>query len=187
MIADCEQEAHYLSRHSQHPILLEDPSKPIFSKSDSLHNKDAFIAISGNFEKNLFSCLVAYQKNVPYTISFARYPEHVNFISTIPLTSFINPAMVAANKIMKYHKIDTIASRTILNFEQLECLEINTTKSTPICGQMIHDLPFKESRIIAIKRRNKLITGRGNTKIRSGDKVLLSIVEEEKHLLQKLI
>ncbi len=187
IITDDEKSANYLSRKTRFPIILEDPSKPLFAKSDSLKSKDIFIAISHNFEKNLFSCLVAYQKSVPYTFALARYPEHVNFISTIPLTSFINPALVTANKIMKYHKIETIASRTILNFEQVECLEISVNKDANIAGKKVKDLPFIHSNLIAIMRRGKLIKTTPSTPIRQKDKLLLLILDEEKHLIEKII
>jgi len=187
IITDEEKTAQYLSRKSNLPIILEDPSKPLFAKSESLRHKDGFIAISNNFEKNLFTCLVAHQKNVPYTIALARYPEHVNFISTIPLTSFINPALVTANKIMKFHKIDTIASRTILNFEQVECLELLVNKNTAISKKKIKDLPFEKSKVVAIFRHEEFIEPTPNTTIKNKDKILLLILEEEKHLIEKLI
>ncbi len=187
IITDNEQQARFLSQKTRIPIILEDPAKPLFAKSESLRRKDAFIALSKNFEKNLFSCLVAYQKNVPHTVALARYPEHVNFISTIPLTSFINPALVTANKIMKYHKIDTIASRTILNFEQVECLEILINRKSPLRNKKVTNLPFTDSRIIAIKRRGRIIALKPDLKFQEKDHILFLIYEEEKHLLQKIV
>lgn len=187
IITSSPKKAKKLSRQTHIPIILDDPTKPLFVSTENISELDAFIAISDNFEKNFFSGLVAYQNNVPFTISLVKYPKHINFISTIPLTSFINPAVVTANKIMKYHKINTIASRIILNFEQVECLEIIINENSKVLDTSIGELPFTHSKCIAIKRQNKFIQIRNNTVFKAGDQALFMIIEQEKSFLPDLI
>lgn len=186
-VIENEELAERISKKCQFPVIVGDPSKPHFSKTEDLHNQDMFIALSNQFEKNLFSCSLAYQEHVPYTISLVRYPEHVNFVSTIPLTEFLNPAMVTANKVMKHHKVDTIVSRTILNYQQLETIEFIISEKTRLANKRIGELDFKESKILALRRGKLFIQVDDDTELHIGDQVLLAVLEKEKNILREII
>src|SRR3989339_282734 len=80
LVADQPDEAARLSSISPFPVIFGDPSTPLFTQQENLNKVDAFLALSANYERNLFACAVAYQIGVRYTISLVRYPEHVTFM-----------------------------------------------------------------------------------------------------------
>ncbi len=187
LVVDDAEEASHLSKNSDVPVIFGDPSRPRFRKSEDLKRYDAFIAISSNFEKNLFSCTMAYQAEVPLTISLVRFPEDVNFVSAIPLTSFLNPAMATTNEIMRYHKTEKIISRTILNYEEIECFEVQITANSWLANKTVKDLKLKNSKIAAIRRKNSFLEIEADTKLLSGDVILVFLFEDEKEIFKKLI
>lgn len=182
-----QEKAHKLSELYQVPILCGDPSETQFVKSEKINQYDGFIAMSHNFEKNLFSCCLAYQQGLPVTVSLVRSPEHAGFISTIPLTSFLNPALTTANKIMQHTSNDNVLSRTILSYKQIECLEIKLRKSVKVVGKKIDQLALKNSKIIALKRENKYVDLSKNPILKEGDTLLLFLFENEKKFLKSFM
>lgn len=187
LVLDNKQEAGALSADTDFPVFFGDPSNPLFAKREQIENEDMFIAISDNFEKNLFSCAMAYNENVPYTISLVRHPEHVNFVSAVPLTAFMNPAMVTANKIMKYGLIEDVVSRNIINYNQIECLEFVVREKSRLIDKKLSDLPIKISRVIAIRRDQEFLEINNTTVLKERDHVLVYLINKEIEKIKKMV
>jgi trk system potassium uptake protein TrkA len=186
LLEDIKQ-AEKLSRKSDYAFLIEDPLKPMFIKSESIKDKDVFIAISANFEKNLFACLIAAQKEIPLIFGLARYPEHINFTNKIPIKAMINPAIVSANKIMKLHKSSAIIDFSMMNFGSNFCLHFKISKESNLISLSPQKVGLKNSKIAAIKRDNQLFTPNGDYQFMAKDEILAIVVSEEKDFLQSLI
>jgi len=187
LVVDNKMVAIQLSQQTNFSIIYDDPAKPEFIKQKSLQDIDAYIALSNDFEKNIFSCISAYNEKVPYTVSLVRYPEHVNFMSIIPLTSFLNPAMATANQLMRYHRVDQFISRVIMRYNQSECLEFVVQNNKVLDHQIVKNLPFFTSKIIAIKRGQQFIEVTDETEILNKDRVLLWLINSEKQIFRDLI
>lgn len=187
LVVENEQDAQKLSAKYPFQILMDDPSRPQFAATGNLKDIDMFLALSSNFEKNLYACSVAFRENVPYTFAAVRYPEHTSFASAIPLTDFINPAIVTANNVMRFHQADTIVSRTILQFDQVECLEILVSPKSAMAGKPVKTLPFKNSRCIALLRGNQIIHAQPDTEILPKDRVVFLLVNGEAAQLRSLL
>ncbi len=187
LVMEDEKTAEMMSTLTSFPVLIGDPSKPYFAKQEQFYSYDAFIALSSNFERDLFSCCIAFAENVPLTIALVRYPEHVSFMSTIPVTSFLNPGLLTANKIMRFHKADTIISRNVLLYNKLECVEFLVRKGSPIEGKLLNALPFKKSKIIVLKRGTEFLTVLPERTLSMDDRVLLFLFDEDKEALKKVL
>lgn len=179
LVEEDADEARKLSAKYPFKVIHDDPTLPHFARSGNLKNVDLFLGISGNFEKNLYACSVAYREQVPYTIAFVRYPEHTGFVSAIPITEFINPALVTANKVLRYHEADTIVSRTILEYNSAECLEFHISPKSKFAGKRVNALPFIKSRCIVLLREGALVDMSVNPEIRPDDRLLFLLVNGE--------
>ena len=187
LVVEGKEEAERINALGNFPVVMGDPSSPFFDKAENLTEQDLFVGLSNNFDKNLFACSVAYHHRVPYTISLVRYPEHANFISTIPLTAFLNPALIVANKIMKYHKLETIVSRVVLNYEQLECIEFVIDAESKLMNKKIKELPLERSQVLAVRRGTHFMELSDEIRLQSKDRILLMIVEQEKDVVKSLL
>jgi trk system potassium uptake protein len=186
LVEEDPAEAKKLSAKYPFRVINDDPTLPHFARGGHFKGVDLFVAISGNFEKNLYACSLAYREQVPYTIAFVRYPEHTSFVSAIPIMEFMNPALVTANKVLKYHQADTILSRTILEYGQVECLECIAGPKTKIVGKKLSSLPFKKSRVLSVMRDGRLVAPDDDVVIEPKDKVLILLVNGEAERLRTL-
>jgi trk system potassium uptake protein TrkA len=190
IIVEKEDDAKIISGLTDAPIILGDPLKFGLNNSFNIKGQDFFVAMTNTFEKNLFASSVAYQEKIPYIVSLVRFPEHVNLISSLPITSFINPATVLANQIMKYHNLDQIISRTILRYKQVECLEILINEKHLLVNKFIEEIDgfgLKQSKIIALWRNNQIVIPDSETKFVANDRILLLLENSERKALKNLI
>ncbi len=175
LIEEQEEEAKALSARYPFKVLLDAPSTPHFVRTGNLEGVDLFIGISPNFEKSLYACAVAHREGAPFTLALVRYPEHTAFVSAIPLTTFLNPAIVTANKILKYHQADTIISRSILEYTQAECMEVLVTQNMRLAGMMLSDVQCGESRCLGVLRDQQLLQPSNDLILQVRDRVLFMI------------
>jgi trk system potassium uptake protein TrkA len=187
LVTDEPEIAQRLSTKASVNVLLGDPSKPSFSRIEKIAGQDAFISLSGNFERNLFASSVASRMGVPHTYAVVRYPEHVSFMSTLPLTSFLNPALIAANMIMRFVTPGHIISRSVISYEQAECLEFVVRGGSRYDGVRAGDVGSGSSRIVAGLRDGKLLLPNSDWQLREGDRVLLFAMETGTEIIKKLL
>src|SRR5690606_556589 len=71
-------------------------------EEENLSNMDAFIAVTGNSETNIMSCLVAKSKNVRKTIALVENMDYFELSQSIGIDTLINKKLLAANNIFRY-------------------------------------------------------------------------------------
>lgn len=179
LLEEDREEARKLSAKFPFKVINDDPTLPHFERAGHFHGVDLFLGIASNFEKNLYACSIAHRQRVPHTVAFVRYPEHTSFVSAIPVMEFMNPALVTANKILKYHQADTIVSRTILEYGQAECLEFVVRPQGKFAGKALSKLPFKKSQCIALLRGSALLPADAGTVLQPQDRLLLLVINGE--------
>lgn len=186
LVTDDSSTAQLMSAKAKANVVLGDPSKPTFMKTESLGAQDAFIALSGNFEKNLFAALVAGRKGVLHTYAVVRYPEHVTFMSTLPLTSFLNPALITANMIMRFVTPGHIISRSVVAYEQAECVEFTIGSGSRLLGKRTDSALGDKSRVVAGLRDGLLLAPGADWAFAVGDQVLLFAAEVDRDIIKHL-
>ncbi len=187
LITEEDDVALQLSNKYPFSVIVDDPSRPHFAKSGNLQHVDLFLGYSDNFEKNIYACSVASREDVPYTFALVRYPEHTSFVSTIPLTSFLNAAIVTAHQILNEHQPTGIIARSIMEYKHVECVEILVAEDSALVGKPLAQLSFKNSQCISLMRGGDLIPLKEDMKIDEGDRLLLLIVNGEMELLRPLL
>ena len=71
-------------------------------EEENIREMDAFIAVTGNTETNIMSCLVAKSKGVKKTIALVENMDYINISQTIGIDTLINKKLLAASEIFKH-------------------------------------------------------------------------------------
>ena len=71
-------------------------------EEESIEQMDAFIAVTGNSETNIISCLVAKNHDVQKTISLVENIDYIHLSQNIGVDTMINKKLIAANFIFRY-------------------------------------------------------------------------------------
>ncbi|MEM9077019.1 MAG: Trk system potassium transporter TrkA [Bacteroidota bacterium] len=143
-------------------------------EEESLESMDAFIAVTGNSETNIMSCLVAKSKNIKKTIALVENMDYFQLSHSIGVDTLINKKLLAANNIFRYIRRGEVLALTRLNNLTAEILEFEVKANSLVNGEIIRELNFPREAIIGgVIRDGKGIIALGDFRIMEGDRVVV--------------
>lgn len=143
-------------------------------EEESIQEMDAFIAVTGNSETNIMSCLVAKSKGVRKTIALVENMDYFQLSQSIGIDTLINKKLLAANDIFRYIRKGEVVAMTKLTHMNAELLEFVVSSGAFVVNKSIRSLEFTRSAIIGgVVRDGKGIIATPDFIIKSGDKVVV--------------
>ncbi|WP_167596391.1 Trk system potassium transporter TrkA [Leeuwenhoekiella sp. ZYFB001] len=143
-------------------------------EEENIYDMDAFIAVTGNSETNIMSCLVAKSKSVKKTIALVENMDYFQLSHSIGIDTLINKKLLAANNIFRYIRKGDVVAMTKLNNMNAELLEFSAKPNSKVTGKRIRDLDFPRSATIGgIVRDGKGIIPLGENRIEVGDRIVV--------------
>lgn len=177
-IADALPNALVINGDGRNVELLEE---------ESLESMDAFIAVTGNSETNIMSCLVAKSRKIKKTIALVENMDYFQLSQSIGVDTLINKKLLAANNIFRYIRRGEVLALTRLNNLNAEILEFEVKDSSAVNGEIIKELNFPREAIIGgVIRDGEGIIALGDFKIAQGDKVVVCALPKAIPRIEKL-
>ncbi|AKA35723.1 Trk system potassium transporter TrkA [Flagellimonas lutaonensis] len=156
-------------------------------EEESLESMDAFIAVTGNSETNIMSCLMAKSKNIKKTIAMVENMDYFQLSQSIGVDTLINKKLLAANNIFRYIRRGEVVALTRLNNLNAEILEFVVKPTSLVNGEIIRELDFpREASIGGVIRDDKGIIALGDFKIQQGDRVVVCCLPKAIPRIEKL-
>jgi trk system potassium uptake protein TrkA len=156
-------------------------------EEESLESMDAFIAVTGNSETNIMSCLVARSKNIKKTIALVENMDYFQLSQSIGIDTLINKKLLAANNIFRYVRRGEVVALTRLNNLNAEILEFKVKPRSQVNGKIIRQLNFPRAATIGgVIRDGKGLIALGDFKILEGDRVVVCCLPEAIKKIEKL-
>lgn len=156
-------------------------------EEESLDSMDAFIAVTGNSETNIMSCLVAKSKHIKKTIALVENMDYFQLSHSIGIDSLINKKLLAANNIFRYIRKGEVVALMRLNNINAEILEFVVKPTSKVNGKIIRELDFPRSATIGgIVRDDEGIIALGGFEIRAGDRVVVCCLPEAIKKIERL-
>jgi len=156
-------------------------------EEESLDSMDAFIAVTGNSETNIMSCLVAKSKNIKKTIALVENMDYFQLSHSIGIDTLINKKLLAANNIFKYIRKGEVVALMRLNNINAEILEFVVKPNSRVTGKVIRELDFPKSATIGgVVRDDKGIIALGGFEIMAGDRVVVCCLPNAIEKIEKL-
>ena len=156
-------------------------------EEENVHDMDAFIAVTGNSETNIMSCLVAKSKSVKKTISLVENMDYYQLSHSIGIDTLINKKLLAANNIFRYVRKGEVVAMTKINNMNAELLEFIVKPNSQVCNKRIKNLDFPRSAIIGgIIRDGKGIIALGEFTITRGDRIVVCCLPRSIKKVEKL-
>lgn len=156
-------------------------------EEEQINDMDAFIAVTGNSETNIMSCLVAKSKGVKKTIALVENMDYFQLSHSIGIDTLINKKLLAANNIFRYIRKGEIVAMTKLNNMNAELLEFIVTPTSEVCNQQIKKIVFPRSAIIGgVIRDGEAQITLGEFEIKSGDRVVVCCLPQSIKKVEKL-
>ena len=156
-------------------------------EEESLESMDAFIAVTGNSETNIMSCLMARSKNIKKTIALVENMDYYQLSQSIGVDTLINKKLLAANNIFRYIRRGEVVALTRLNNLNAEILEFEVKETSRVNGKFIREIEFPRSAIIGgIVRDGVGNIALGDFRIQEGDRVVVCCLPDSISKIERL-
>lgn len=148
-------------------------------EEESIDKMDAFVAVTGNSETNIMSCLVAKSKGVKKTIALVENMDYINISQTIGIDTLINKKLLAAGAIFRHVRKGKVLALANLHNVDAEVLEFFVRRNTKATKLNIKDLGLIDKAVIGgVIRKGKAIMTFGDFQIVKGDRVIVFCLPE---------
>jgi trk system potassium uptake protein TrkA len=156
-------------------------------EEENIHDMDAFIAVTGNSETNIISCLLAKSKSIEKTIALVENVDYFQLSHSIGVNTLINKKLLAANTIFRYVRKGEVVAMTKLNTMNAELLEFIVKPKCKAENKKIVKLGLPRSSIIGgVVRDGKGVIALGDFKIQAGDRVVVCCLPRSIKKVEKL-
>jgi trk system potassium uptake protein TrkA len=154
---------------------------------ENLSEMDAFVAVTGNSETNIMSCLIAKSKGVKKTIALVENMDYINISQTIGIDTLINKKLLAANAILKYVRKGDVLKLANLHNVDAEVLEFRVKENSLVTKKLIRDINLTKKAVFGgVIRDGVALMTFGDFQILAGDKAVVFCLPEAINKVEKL-
>ncbi len=157
------------------PIICGDATRLEVLENADTANSDALISVTGSDETNLIVCQLAKKKfGVPKTVAKSNNPKNVAVMQALGIDNVINSTDSIASLIEREVDTSRIKQVLSLNKGEVTLFEVELPPDYVYDGKMLMDIKLPVLfNIVSITRKGCMIIPRGQSMLKSGDKLLV--------------
>ncbi len=143
-------------------------------EQEGITKMDAFVAVTGNSETNILSCLLAKKMGVKKTIAEVENMEYINLAESTGIDTIINKKISAASRIFRHTTNPNVTQVKCMTGTDAEVLEFNVPANSKITKGTLRSIDFPKDAIVGGGTRNGVpFIATGDTIINANDKVIV--------------
>ncbi len=175
LIESDTERCHELADELPETLIINDDGHDVHLLEDeNIEEMDAFIAVTGNSETNIMSCLVAKNHGVKKTIAMVENMDYINLSQNIGIDTLINKKLIAANNIFRYVRHADIINIAGIHGLDAEVIEIHVSENSKATKVKIGDINLpKDATVGGIIRNNVGWIAEPDFQILANDKVVV--------------
>ena len=143
-------------------------------EQEGISDMDAFVAVTGNSETNILSCLLAKKLGVKRTIAEVENMEYINLAENTGIDTIINKKISAASRIFKHTTNPNVTQVKYMTGTEAEVIEFNVPANSRITRGTLRSLDFPKDAIVGGGTRDGVpFIATGDTIVKPNDKVVV--------------
>ncbi len=188
LIEENKSRASHLAEVLQDTLVIQGDGRDLeLLEEESIREMDAFVAVTGNSETNIMSCLVAKSKGVKKTIALVENMDYINISQTIGIDTLINKKLLAASEIFKHVRKGEVLALANLKHVDAEVLEFEVKPNSKVTQRTIKDIKLTRNAVFGgVIREGKALMTFGDFQIKSGDKAVVFCLPEAINEVEEL-
>lgn len=169
------EKAYRLSNYLSNALVINGDGTNIeLLMQEGLKRMDAFIAVTGNSETNILSCLLAKSFGVKRTIAEIENIDYITLAEKMGVDAVINKKVITASRIFRHTMAGEVSVIKCLTGSDAEALEFVVKPDSRVTRGRIHEIDFPDDAIIGgIIRDNNSFIANGATEILPNDHVVV--------------
>ncbi len=143
-------------------------------EQEGITKMDAFVAVTGNSETNILSCLLAKKFGVRKTFAEVENIEYISLAEKSGIDTIINKKISAASRIFRHTVSPIITQVKYMAGTDAEVLELNVPENAKITKGTLRSIDFPKDAIVGGGLRDGIpYIATGDTIINANDKVVV--------------
>lgn len=143
-------------------------------EQEGITQTDAFVAVTGNSETNILSCLLAKKLGVKKTIAEVENMEYINLAENTGIDTIINKKIAAASRIFRHTTNPNVTQVKCMTGTDAEILEFVVPANAKITRGTLRSLDFPREAIVGGGTRDGVpFIATGDTMLKANDKVIV--------------
>ncbi len=143
-------------------------------EQEGISEMDAFVAVTGNSETNILSCLLAKKLGVKKTIAEVENMEYISLAENTGIDTIINKKISAASRIFRHTSNQNVTQVKYMTGTEAEVIEFNVPENARITKGTLRGLDLPRDAIVGGGTRDGVpYIATGDTIIRVNDKVVV--------------
>ncbi len=157
------------------PVICGDATRIEILEAAEVHKSDALVSVTGSDEVNLVVCQIAKEKfGVNKTVAKANNPKNAALMQALGIDNVINSTNSIASLIEREVDFSNIKDILELNGGDVILYEVKLPQNYVYDGKMLMDIKVDGFfNIVAITRNDSMIIPRGQSMLKSGDKLIV--------------
>ncbi len=151
-----------------------------------IQDADLMVALTNDDQVNILSSVMAKRLGCKSNLALINSSAFLDFTKTMGIDAHVNPRTVTISRILQHVRRGRILAVHSVQQGAAEVIEAQALETSPIVGSMLRDFELPHGiRIGAIYRDGKVLRPDGDSKIKTGDRVvLLATADAVRHVEQ---
>ena len=160
-------------------VLHGDATENSLLRAERVADARAFVALTGQDERNLMASLLARELDVETVIALVQRSESIPLWRKLGLVQVVSPRRIASERIHEYVSSGFSANIVSLQRGKAQVLERRLAAASPAAGVSLAEMSPPRGLIVgAVARGDRVFVPRGSDRLEVGDVVILFVQEE---------
>lgn len=156
-------------------------------REEGVEKMDAFVALTGNAETNILSCMLAKQLGVKKTVAEVENIDYFGLAENFGVGTIINKKRIAASHIYQLTLNAKVSHVKCLTASDAEVMELTAKEGAKITRGKLSELKLpRDVNIGAVIRNGEIIIGHGDLQVLAGDQVIVFCLPSGIRKIEKL-
>jgi trk system potassium uptake protein TrkA len=143
-------------------------------EQEGISKMDTFVAVTGNSETNILSCLLAKKMGVSRTIAEVENMEYINLAENSGIDTIINKKISAASRIFRHTLNPNVTQVKYMTGTEAEVIEFIVPENSRITKGTLRGIDFPKDAIVGGGTREGVpFIATGDTIIKANDRVVV--------------
>ncbi len=148
---------------------------------------EAVISLTNDDEVNILASLIAKRLGGERTLSLVNNPSYSPLAKSLGIDSAIDPRATTVSTILRHVRRGRIRGLYSVHDGSAEMIEAEALETSPLVGKPLRDVSLPDGIIVgAIVHDDEVINPRGDTQIRTGDKVIIFALSDMVRKVEQL-
>ncbi len=155
-------------------------------QSEGVDGVDGFVALTGDEENNIISCLVARNMGAGKVIARIRRIEYINLAHRIGIDATVSPHLSTVNAILSAANSDRLIALATMRGLSAQIMEVSIKAGLPYVGKPLRELRLPSACILgSVVRDGRVFIPHGSDHLEPGDKAVIFTLAQQARKVSK--